>query len=119
MQAQSPLRSPVCVDHSMGAHTYVAQVVLSVKRVCNLCLHHNHQVIVPELHGPGGWGGGQSHGCTGCCKFQCLALGLGQTVTQQQRWRVEPVAKMADREGEADRYYAGPSHPLTRGDQNP
>ena len=56
-QAQSPLRSPVCVDHSMGAHTYVAQVVLSVKRVCNLCLHHNHQVIVPELHGPGGLGG--------------------------------------------------------------
>ena len=59
----------------MGAHNVLPQVVVAVRRVQNICLCQQHQLVVLELHSPDGLGDTESPAIPYIVSSEGLALG--------------------------------------------
>ena len=59
-QGRTPLLPHIHGENRLGSHNCVPHAVVVVKRVHNICLRQNHQVVVPNLNRPGGFGGGKA-----------------------------------------------------------
>ena len=53
-----PLLSPGRGAYCLGVHHFLPQAILGVRHIQNICVCHQHQVVVTKLHVPDGLGGG-------------------------------------------------------------
>ena len=94
-QAHPPLRSPGRSAYRLGSHDVVTQVVMAVCLVWNLCLRHQHQVVVTKMHGPGGLGEAEVSAVPDVVCSEVNPWGAGQPAPQRLWHRMESVAAMA------------------------
>ena len=52
--------SPGLGAYLLVAHNVVLQVVVAVRRVWDILIRQDHQVIVPDMYGPDALGGGKA-----------------------------------------------------------
>ena len=92
-----PLRSHGRGDYCLGSHNDLLHAVVAVKRVRNIRLYQNHQVLVTELHGPDGLGEAKATDVPYIVSSEVYPWGAWRPAPRWWRRSFESVVAIAER----------------------